>query len=33
MGEDNIRMKLKEILSIRGIALIGFRIGIIGEPL
>ena len=31
--EDNIRMDLKEIVSIRGIGLIQLRIGIIGEPL
>jgi hypothetical protein len=30
--EDNIRMDLKEIVSIRGIGLIQLRIGIIGEP-
>ena len=30
--EDNIRMDLEEV-SMRGIGLIGFRIGIIGEPL
>ena len=31
--EDNIRMDLKEIVSIRGIGLILFRIGIIGMHL
>ena len=31
--EDNIRMYLKEIGSIRGIGLFRFRIGIIGELL
>jgi hypothetical protein len=31
--EDNIRMDIKEIVSIRGIGLIWFRIEIIGEPL
>ena len=31
--EDNIRMNLKEIKSIRGIGLIQLRIAIIGEPL
>ena len=31
--EDNIRMDLKEIVSIRGTGLISVRIGIIGEPL
>ena len=29
--EDNIRMDLKEIVSIRGIGLIRHRMGIIGE--
>jgi len=31
--EDNIRMDLEEIVSIRVIGLIRLRIGIIGEPL
>ena len=31
--EDNIRIDLKEIGSLRGIRLIRLRIGIIGEPL
>ena len=31
--EDNIKMDLKEIVSVRGIGLIRLRIGIIGEPL
>ena len=30
--EDNIRMDLEEIGSMRGIGLIRLRIGIIGEP-
>ena len=31
--EDNIRIDLEEILSLRGIGLIRLRIRIIGEPL
>ena len=31
--EENIRMDLNEIVSMRGIGLIRLRIGIIGEPL
>ena len=31
--EDNIRMVLKKLVSIRGIGLIPLRIGIIREPL
>ena len=31
--EDNIRMDLEEIVSVRVIGLIRLRIGIIGEPL
>ena len=31
--EDNIRMDLKEKVSIRGIGLIRLRLGIIGGPL
>ena len=31
--EDNVRMDLEEIGSMRGIGLIRLRIGIIGEPL
>ena len=31
--EDNIRMDLEEIVSIRGVGLILLRIGIIGEPM
>ena len=31
--EDNIRMDLKEMVSIRGIGLIRLRIEVIGEPL
>ena len=31
--EDNIRMDLEEIVSMRGIGLIRLRIGIIREPL
>ena len=31
--KDNIRMNLKEIVSLQGIGLIRLRIGIIGEPL
>ena len=31
--EENIRIDLKEIISIREIGLIRLRIGIIGEPL
>ena len=31
--EDNIKMGLEEMVSMRGIGLIRLRIGIIGEPL
>ena len=31
--EDNNRMNFKKYVKIRGIGLIGLRIGIIGEPL
>ena len=31
--EDNIRIDLKKLVSIRGIGLIRLRIGIIGDPL
>ena len=31
--EDNIEWTLKKLVSIKGIGLIRFRIGIIGEPL
>ena len=31
--EDNVRMNLKEIVSLRGVVFIRLRIGIIEEPL